>query len=125
MVVHGQIGMDEVSPIGETDVWEVRGGAIEEWAITPERHGLSVSDGADLSGALPRENADRLVGLLDGADDVPRRAALILNGGAAIYVSGLADSYDEGIARARAALDSGAARAALDRLRRASPSISG
>jgi anthranilate phosphoribosyltransferase len=125
MVVHGRIGMDEVSPIGETDVWEVRGGTIEEWTITPERHGLSVSDGADLSGALPRENADRLIGLLDGTDDTPGKAALLLNGGAAIYVSGLSDNYDEGITRARAALDSGAARAALDRLRRASPSTSG
>ena len=125
MIVHGRVGMDEVSPVGETDVWEVRGGTINHWTITPECHGLAVSDGASLGGSLPRENASRLTGLLDGADDAPGRAALVLNGGAAIYVSGLAGTFEDGLTLAREALDSGAARAALDRLRRASPNTSG
>ena len=122
MVVHGRIGMDEVSPVGETDVWEVCNGAIKRWTITPDRYGLAAADGAALRGAAPSENASRLTGLLSGADDAPGRAALLLNGGAAIYVSGIAESYDAGIERARTALDSGAARGALEKLRRASPS---
>ncbi len=125
MVVHGRIGMDEVSPVGETDVWEVRNGSVAHWSIGPERHGLAVSDGSALCGATPRENATRLTGVLSGADDASGRAALILNGGAAIFVSGLAATFDEGLERARSALDSGAARRALERLRRASPSTSG
>ena len=124
MVVHGRIGMDEVSPVGETDVWEVCNGAIERWTITPDRYGLAAADGAALRGAAPSENASRLTGLLSGADDAPGRAALLLNGGAAIYVAGIAESYDAGIERARTALDSGAARGALEKLRRASPSTS-
>lgn len=124
VVVHGRVGMDEVSPVGETDVWETRHDSIRHWTIVPERYGLAVSDGDGLRGALPRQNAERLIGLLDGAADVPGRAALLLNGGAAIYVSGLAQSYEDGLARARVALESGAARAALDRLRRACPSTS-
>ncbi len=124
-VVHGRLGMDEVSPVGETDVWEVRDGVVQRWTLIPGRYGLEVADGGALRGASPRENAERLSGLLEGAQDTSGRAALILNGGAAIYVSGLTGSYEEGIARAREALDSGAARAALERLRRASPSTSG
>lgn len=124
MIVHGRVGMDEVSPVGETDVWEVQGGVIETWTIVPDRHGLAVSNGDALRGSVPHENAIRLTGLLDGADDAAGKAALLLNGGAAIYVSGLAATYEEGLARARAALESGAARAALDRLRRASSNTS-
>lgn len=124
LVVHGRIGMDEVSPVGETDVWEIRDGAIEHWTIAPDRHGLAMPDGTALRGALPHENASRLTGLLSGADDAAGRAALLLNGGAAIYAAGLADTYAAGIECARAALDSGAALGALEKLRRASPSTS-
>lgn len=125
LVVHGRIGMDEVSPVGETDVWEVRDNGVRQWTIIPERYGLGSSSSDSLRGGLPEENAHRLRALLDGAEDAAGRSALVLNGGAAIYVSGLVGTYEEGIARARAALEEGLARAALDRLRRASPSTSG
>src|SRR5437870_2410285 len=59
-----------------------------------------------------------------GAEHAPGRAAVLLNAGAAVYVAGLAASYDEGVARARTALEAGKGRAVLERLRRASASIS-
>ncbi|MGH2670183.1 MAG: anthranilate phosphoribosyltransferase, partial [bacterium] len=113
LVVHGRVGMDEISPVGDTDVWEVRDGRVAAWTITPGRFGLEVAEGSALRGGTPRENADRLERLLSGGEDPGGGAAVVLNAGAAIYVAGLAANLDEGIERARVALQSGAARAAL------------
>jgi anthranilate phosphoribosyltransferase len=125
LVVHGKVGMDEISPVGETDVWEVRNGRVDSWTIAPGRHGLEVPSVDALRGGEPKENAGRLERLLDRGDDRAGRAAVLLNAGAAVYVAGLVSTFEDGLDRARAALESGDARAALERLRRASPSTSG
>ena len=127
LVVHGREGMDEIAPRGITDVWEVRGHDVARWELDPAIYRLSVSDLAVLAGGSPAENAARAERLLgNGADADPTGyAAVLLNAGAAIYVAGLAGSYAEGIGRAREVIGSGAARAALDRLRRASLNTSG
>jgi len=126
LVVHGRIGMDEISPMGVTDVWEVRDGAVRTWEIDPERYRLGIGDVAALKGGEPAENAERLERILaNGDNDAPGLAAVLLNAGAAIYVAGIAGSLAEGIGRAREVVASGAARAALDRLRKATASISG
>ena len=120
LVVHGRVGMDEIAPQGITDVWEVRNGSVNVWEVDPADHGLAVDDLAGLSGAEPPANAARIERLLgDGREDPAGLAALLLNGGAAIYVAGLATSYAEGVAQAREVLASGKAREALERLRRA------
>jgi anthranilate phosphoribosyltransferase len=128
LVVHGRVGMDEISPRGITDVWEVQGGAVRTWEIDPERFRLGVADLEPLRGGEPAENAERLERILtngNGGGDAAGLAAVLLNAGAAIYVAGIAASYAEGIGRAREVVASGAARAALDRLRKATASISG
>jgi anthranilate phosphoribosyltransferase len=128
MVVHGRIGMDEISPLGVTDVWEVRDGTVRNWQIDPERYRLAISDTGLLKGGDPAQNAERLEGILangGGDRDAAGLAAVLLNAGAAIYVAGIAASYAEGIGRAREVVASGAARAALDRLRKATASTSG
>jgi anthranilate phosphoribosyltransferase len=126
MVVHGRIGMDEISPLGVTDVWEVRDGAVRTWEIDPERYRLAIGDTGLLKGGEPAQNAERLEGILANGDrDAPGLAAVLLNAGAAVYVAGIAGSFAEGIGRAREVVASGAARAALDRLRKATASISG
>ena len=122
LVVHGRIGMDEISPRGITDVWEVRGGRVSTWQVDPATYGLAIPDATALQGGDPAANAARIESLLaDGASaaDDAGQAALLLNAGAAIYVAGLAPSYEDGIARARGVVATGAARAALERLRRA------
>jgi len=130
MVVHGRVGMDEISPQGVTDVWEVREGRVTSWVIDPAQHGYAVEDARALGGGAPAENAARLERLLrgdgrgvggggGGSDDVAGRAAMLLNAGAAVYVAGLAPSYAAGIERATAAVGKGLAATALDRLRRA------
>jgi anthranilate phosphoribosyltransferase len=126
LVVHGRVGMDEISPHGITDVWEVKDGAVRRWEIDPERFRLGIRDVAELQGGEPAANAERLERILgNGSADHSGLAAVLLNAGAAIYVAGIAGSLAEGIGRAREVVASGAARAALERLRKATASTSG
>jgi anthranilate phosphoribosyltransferase len=128
LVVNGRVGMDEISPLGITDVWEVKDRAVRTWEIDPARFRLGIEDVAELRGGEPAANAERLERILGnggGAADPAGLAAVLLNAGAAIYVAGIAGSLAEGIGRAREVVASGAARAALDRLRKATASISG
>ena len=123
LVVHGEVGMDEISPTGATAVWEVRGGVVTSWRLDPARYGLAIADVAALRGGKPGVNAQRVEGLLrNEPGDSAGAAAVLLNAAAAIYVAGLARTYDDGLARAREALGSGSARRALERLRAASTS---
>jgi len=118
LVVHGRVGMDEISPAGITEVWEIRDGAIGEWTIDPAEYDLQWGTAEDLAGGEPAENAKRIEGLLAGAPaDEAGRRALILNAGAAIYVAGLVQSLGDAIQRARASLESGHAAAVLTGLR--------
>lgn len=116
LVVHGEVGMDEVAPRGRTTVWEISDGVIEQWSIDAAEHGLSVDDLDQLRGAEPARNAERVVRLLERpAGDPAGRAAVLLNAAAALYVAGLADDLKEAVARADASLSEGKARDALDR----------
>jgi anthranilate phosphoribosyltransferase len=127
LVVHGRVGMDEISPQGITDVWEVKDGAVRQWEIDPQRFRLAIADVGELQGGDPAANAERVQRILGNGSapaDPAGLAAVLLNAGAAIYVAGIAGSLAEGIGRAREVVASGAARAALDRLRKATASIS-
>ncbi|MGH7663837.1 MAG: anthranilate phosphoribosyltransferase [Gemmatimonadaceae bacterium] len=117
MVVHGEPGMDEISPIGTTHVIDVRGGEVREWTIEPARHGFRDIAVAELAGGDPDENAQIVLRVLGGGGSRGARAAVILNAAAAIYVSGMATDFDEGVTRASEALASQAGLAALERLR--------
>src|SRR5689334_19206141 len=124
LVVHAEVGMDEISPSGVTRVWEVRGevagrkSQVTEWDLRPEAFGLRQDELGALKGGEPSENAERLHNLLvDPAGDLSGRAAVLLNAAAAIYVSGLADTYAEAVERATEALESGKAAQVLGSLR--------
>jgi len=124
LVVHGTVGMDEISPCGLTEVWEIRASALSTWTIEPAAHGLEHAGVDGLAGGEPKENAARLERLVEApARDAVGRAAAVLNAGAALYVSGLARGFKEGVAMAAAALDSGAAAQALTKFRQAAVSI--
>src|SRR2546427_4235112 len=127
MVVNGRVGMDEISPHGITDVWEVKDGSVRKWEIDPDRFRLGIKDVAELQGGEPAANAERFERILGNGSapaDPAGLAAVLLNASAAIYVAGVAGSLAEGIGRAREVVASGAARAALDRLRKATASTS-
>jgi anthranilate phosphoribosyltransferase len=119
LVVHGEPGMDEISPIGPTHVVEVADGRLTEWTIDPARHGVSRGVPEALAGGGPEENARIIEAVLGGAGEPAARDAVVLNAAAALYVAGVVPDFGAGVERARAALAAGAGRAALDRLRRA------
>ncbi len=119
LVVHGEPGMDEVSPLGPTQVIEIRGGAVVgEWTVDPRAFGVPALDAADLAGGSPAENAAVIEAVLGGGGPAGARAAVVLNAAAALYVAGRAATYAEAVELATAALDAGAGRRALEGLRR-------
>ncbi len=123
MVVHGAPGMDEVSPFGPTQVIEIRGDKTTEWTIDPAKFGFEIVKSDDLAGGSPAENARIILRVLgsDGAPGPPGAvAAVVLNAAAAIYVSGMTQTFDDAVDRASTALEAGAGLVALDRLRIAS-----
>jgi len=123
LVLHAAVGMDEVSPAGTTQVWEVRNGQVTHWEIAPETHGLACDDLDGLAGGGPAENAERIERLLGGEGMAVERCALLLNAAAALYVSGNGWTLEESVARARQALESGAGAEVLERLREAAPGV--
>ena len=119
LVVHGEPGMDEISPMGATHVAEVRDGAVTEWTIRPEDYGFSGFTASDLAGGGPAENARTITDVLTGKGHPAARAAVVLNAAGALYVAPGGRSFAESVAAANAALANGAGAAALERMRRA------
>jgi anthranilate phosphoribosyltransferase len=124
LVLHADIGMDEISPSGKTSVWEVRDGKTSTWELDPGRFGLDCDQLEGLDGAEPAENASRIEGMLSGKGSLAVRCAVLLNAAAALYVSGRGWSFEESVERSRAALDGGGGAAVLARLRAAAPAVS-
>lgn len=119
LVVHGEPGLDEISPIGITHVIEIRDGQTSEWRIDPSKFGFSSTNRDELAGGDPAENARIITEILNGGGAPAAQAAVIMNAAAAIYVSGRGMSYEESVEAARSALKSGKGAEALDRLRTA------
>ena len=118
LVVHGA-GMDEISPLGPTHVVEIRDGEVKQWTIDPAKFGFSGLSAEDLAGGPPDANAQAVLAVLSGSGNRASQGAVVLNAGAALYVSGKADSFGDGVEMARHAMDRGDGIAALDRLRAA------
>jgi anthranilate phosphoribosyltransferase len=121
LVVHAEIGMDEIAPVGRTQVWEVRDGAVSAWSLDPAAYGLATSSLEGLAGGSPEENADTIRRLFDGAAPAAAvEAAVLLNAAAAVYVSGGVDSMHAAVDAARSALREGRAAERLAALQAAS-----
>ena len=112
LVVYGRDGMDEVSLGAATLVGELKNGEIREYDIHPEDFGMAMASNRALRVETPEESVDMLRGVLAGQPGAARDIVL-LNAGAALYAANVADSIADGIARARHALDTGAAQAKL------------
>jgi anthranilate phosphoribosyltransferase len=115
-LVHGE-GLDELTVAGPNSVVELRDGAVRSFSITPEDAGLPRAPISAIRGGEAAANAAALGALLRGAAG-PYRDTVLLNAGAALLVAGRADTVRDGVAMAAAAIDGGAALAALDTLRR-------
>jgi anthranilate phosphoribosyltransferase len=118
MVVHGEPGMDEISPLGCTRVQEVRAGTVSEWVMDPERFGLKAGSESELAGGTPEENASTILDVLSGRRRDGARSAVLLNAAAAIYVGGKAPTFEKALVAAERALDEGKGMLALEALRR-------
>lgn len=119
MVVHGEPGIDEISPLGLTTVLEVKNGAVSEWTFEPRDFGLDGGREDDLAGGDPAENAALIETILHGGGPVAARNAVLLNAGAAIYVGGIVPDMSAGVLRATESIASGRAFAALEKMRMA------
>jgi anthranilate phosphoribosyltransferase len=114
LVVSGEDGLDEVSASGPTQAVELRGGTLDSLRITPEDLGVDAIPLGSLGACEPEESADFARSVLRG-EGGPERAIVVLNAGAAIYVGGGADTLEAGARAAERAIDSGAAREAMER----------
>ena len=111
-VVHGAGGLDEISTSGPTIVAEVRGETVRQFEFSPEDAGVPRAPLSELRGGDASENAAMLKDVLRGSPGA-RRAAVLLNAGAALAAAGVCETIPEGVRAAERAIDSGAA---LDRL---------
>jgi anthranilate phosphoribosyltransferase len=114
-VVHGSDGMDELTTTGPSQVAELRDGAVGAFEVTPEDAGLARARPEDLKGGDPDHNAAALKLVLDGEAGAHRDIA-VFNAGAALVVADKAPGLAEGARLAAEAIDSGRARAVLDKL---------
>jgi anthranilate phosphoribosyltransferase len=116
-VVHGAAGWDEATPIGPFLAYEVCKGEIQRREVDPQEFGIERCAASALAGGDAAANLQALLEVFDGRDRGAHRAALLLQAGMALTIAGRAPAIGTGIAMAREVIDSGAARAWLERLR--------
>ena len=115
LVVYGRDGMDEVSLGAATLVGELKNGQITEYEIHPEDFGLQMASNRALKVETPEQSREMLLGVLKGEAGAAREI-VCLNAGVALYAANVAATIPEGIDKARAAIDTGAAKAKLEQL---------
>ncbi len=112
MVVHAEDGMDEISISSPTFVAELKNGNVTEYTIKPEDFGMSQHPVSDIRVHNAEESLEMVYSVLNNENN-SARDIVVLNAGAAIYVSGLANSHQAGIDRALEAIASGEAKQKL------------
>jgi len=118
MVVHGS-GLDEIAVHDETRVAEVDGSTTEEYTLEPADIGLDRYELDAVFGGTPSENATDLADIVRGDRAGAKRAIILANAGAGLYVAGLADSHTDGVERAAKAIDAGDVASMLEALQQA------
>lgn len=115
MVVYGMDKLDEISLSASTRICEIRDGWFKTFTICPEDFGFERCAKEELKGGTPADNAKITRAILAG-EKGPKRDAVLLNAGAALYIAGKSKSMKEGIQMAAALIDSGRAAETLDKL---------
>ena len=114
MVVYGTDKLDEISLSAPTKICEIRDGWFKAYTITPEDFGFARCTKDELKGGTPAENAQITRDILAGKQGHQRNAVL-LNAGAALYISDKADSMKDGVVLAAKLIDSGKAAQTLEK----------
>ena len=115
MIVHGAGGLDEISLSGDTSVWEVRRGQVEEWTIRGEDTGLPETPIEAIRGGSKEENAATMLRLFQGEQGAVRDMVL-LNSAGVLMVGDKAETIRQGVEMSAGIIDSGAALAKLDQM---------
>jgi anthranilate phosphoribosyltransferase len=115
LVVYGKDRMDEISTGATTMVGELKNGDITEYDIHPEDFGIPMVSNRALRVETAEDSKAMLMGVLDNQPG-PARDIVMLNAGAALYAANVADSIQTGVLLAKAAIESGAAKAKLGQL---------
>ena len=115
MAVYGQDKLDEISMSAPTTICEIRDGWFKSYVITPEDFGFARCTKDELRGGTPEENAKITRDILGGARG-PKRDAVLLNAGAALYIGGKAETFADGVRLAGELIDSGKALQTLEKL---------
>jgi anthranilate phosphoribosyltransferase len=113
-VVHGEGGLDEVSPSGPTTVAQLSDGQVSRFEVSPRDFGLPEVPIDELRGGDASRNAE-IIGSVFSGDPGPARVAVVLNSAAALCVTGFADDPKAAAERAAEAIDSGDAKRTLER----------
>lgn len=108
MVVYGTDRLDEISLSAPTRVCEFKGGDFRSYVLHPRDFGMEPCLKAELAGGTPEENAAITRDIFAGKQG-PKRNAVLLNAGAALYIGGKANTHMEGVRLAAGLIDSGAA----------------
>jgi len=114
MVVYGQDKLDEISMSAPTTVCEIRNGQYTSYVLTPEQFGYERCAKEELVGGTPEENAAITRAILNGTDRGPKRQAVCLNAGGALYIAGKAATIEEGVRMAEKLIDDGSANKVLE-----------
>ena len=114
MVVYGMDKLDEISTSAPTKICEIRDGWFRSFMVKPEDYGFERCAKEELKGGSPEENARITRELLKG-EKGPKRNAVLMNAGAALYIGGKAGSMKEGISLAAELIDSGKAMQVLEK----------
>ncbi len=115
MVVHGMEGLDEISLCGPTKIAELRHGEVKEYTVEPAKIGFKVYPLEALHAGSATESAAIIKRIFQG-EKGPERDVVLLNSGAALYISGKAETLEHGTRVAADSIDSGRARQKLDQL---------
>jgi len=115
MVVHGDDGMDEISISAKTQVAELKDGEVTRYTLSPTDFGMEMADLAELKVDSVEQSLAMIQSVL-GDTPGPALDIVALNAGAAIYVSGLAESMTVGVQMAQSAIADGRAAKVLDNL---------
>jgi len=122
VVVYGRDGMDEISLGASTMVGELKDGEIREYELHPEDFGFQMSSNRTLRVETPEQSKAMLLGVLDNQAG-PALDIVLLNAGAALYAANVVDSIAAGVERSRGVIASGAAKAKLAELVKASATV--
>ena len=105
MVVYGKDSLDEISMCAPTAVCEIKDGWFQSYELTPEQFGYERCDKSQLTGGSPQENAEITKAILEGREKGAKRQAVCLNAGAALYITGKAETIEQGVRMAESLID--------------------